>query len=101
MRKIIFKKLVSQKPWCRDISISEITTEADTLTEAERGTILAVERVTHIISEPPQFYVLRKEDSKTGEYVFCYEAHSVSFAATANSIYKITQVSYHKLKIKE
>lgn len=100
MRKIIFRNLASQRPWHRDISISEIITEADRLTEVRRGAMWIVERATHISLEPIQFYVLKKEDSRTGEFTFCYETHSVSFIATGNNIYKVTQVSYHKLKIK-
>jgi hypothetical protein len=99
MRKIIFKNQASQRPWHRDISISEIITEADRLTELQRGAMWLVERATHISLEPEQFYVLKKEDSRTGEFVFYYETHTVSFSVAGNNIYKITQVSYHKLKI--
>jgi hypothetical protein len=100
MREIIFKNLTSQRPWYRDISISEIITEVDRLTELRRGAMWIVERATHISLEPTHFYVLRKEDSRTGEFAFCYETHSMSFIAAGNNIYRITQVSYHNLKIK-
>jgi len=99
MRKIIFKNSSTQRPWRRDISISEIIAEADRLTELQRGTLWAVECVTCIDHESVQFYVLKKEDSRTGEFVFYYETHTVSFSVAGNNIYKITQVSYHKLKI--
>ena len=101
MKKIIFKNLLLQNPWRRTIAVSEITSEADTVTEAERGAIYILERVANVMPEPPQFYVFKKENDKSGEYEFCYEAHRISFAVRGNDIYKITRINYHRLKITE
>jgi len=101
MKKILFNNQLLQNPYRRIVSVIEITSDTGTVTEAERGAMYIIERIANVVSEPTQFYIVKKENDKTGEYEFRYEVHNTSFAVNGISVCKITRVNYYRLKITE